>query len=355
MTEREHQSKDESPRRNPSRSPPGGLSLCLSPLLFLVACSTAPPSTPPIGVRNAHALFFDEVRGRVVLYGGADASRVLDETWEWNRPQRRWERIDTPGPGARTFPAVAYDRARGEAVLFGGNQVLFGRGDETDTFLADTWVWRGARWVRRGTATHPGPRAEAAMAYDPRRERVVLFGGYRRTAAGTLRLGDTWEWDGNGWREVATTGPAPRNGAALAYDQRLNAIVLSGGPPAFVTSETWFWDGRVWTKAEGPGPPGRFNPVMIYHGGLEALLRFGGWTGSERADDTWIRDARGWSHLEISGPSARNHTAMAYDPRAAVGVLFGGHDGDRVFGDTWEIDGRGWRRVGCVPSERRLE
>jgi hypothetical protein len=38
-----------------------------------------------------------------------------------------------------------------------------------------------------------------ALAYDSRRERVILFGG----SDGTQTFGDTWEWDGTTWRKVA--------------------------------------------------------------------------------------------------------------------------------------------------------
>ena len=64
------------------------------------------------------------------------------------------------------------------------------------------------------------------MAYDRGRQRVVLFGGYERTPDARVRLGDTWEWDGTGWTLASTTGPAPRNGAVMAYDERLGRVVF---------------------------------------------------------------------------------------------------------------------------------
>jgi hypothetical protein len=36
------------------------------------------------------------------------------------------------------------------------------------------------------------------MAYDRRRERVVLYGGFHSPE----RLQDTWTWDGTRWEEV---------------------------------------------------------------------------------------------------------------------------------------------------------
>jgi cysteine-rich repeat protein len=49
-------------------------------------------------------------------------------------------------------------------------------------------------WVQHASAD-PSRRYSGAMAYDPHRRRIVLFGG--RSQAGALD--DTWEWDGRAW------------------------------------------------------------------------------------------------------------------------------------------------------------
>jgi hypothetical protein len=307
-----------------------------------------------IGVRNAHGMVFDAARRQVVLYGGADASRVRQDTWAWDGLRRQWMVVTTGGPEARTFPAMAFDEVRGEIVLFGGNRVLFGAtNNDAATFLDDTWVMRGNSWIRR-SVRGPSARAEAAMTYDRRRRRTVLFGGYSRTPGGRVRYGDTWEWDGDRWQMIAADGPAARNGAALAFDDVQGAVVLSGGPPAFVGPETWEWDGHSWRQSPEQPPPGRFNPAMAYHAGLEALLRFGGWTGKARAADTWIRARGQWHEVRGRSPSPRNHSGLAYDAFRGRAVLFGGHDGDFVFGDTWEFDGQAWQQVSRTTPQRRV-
>ena len=120
---------------------------------------------------------YDPSIGRVVLFGGADAASVRGDTWAWDGDRQLWAPMAGSGPPPRTFPAMTFDGTRGEIVLFGGNRVLFGRDDEWDTLLGDTWVLRDGGWHRRD-GHGPAPRAEAAMAYDRRRGRVVLFGGY---------------------------------------------------------------------------------------------------------------------------------------------------------------------------------
>lgn len=308
-----------------------------------------------IGVRNAHAMAFDSFRDVNVLFGGADASEVRNDTWAWSGNTRRWSLVSDGGPPPRTFPAMAFDRERREFVLFGGNRVLFGEPHEWDTLLDDTWVLRGTTWIRRSPTRNPVARAEAAMAYDAARRRIVLFGGYSRTAQGRVRLGDTWEWDGEQWSLAATDGPAPRNGAAMVFDPSCRCVVLSGGPPAFVDARTWHWDGRSWRVYGSVHPPARFNPAMIYHDALNAIVRFGGWTGRARAGDTWIRLQGEWREAADHGPSARNHSSMSYDSSRGRAVLFGGHDGEFVFGDTWEFDGSAWHLLSGTAPQRRVQ
>jgi len=303
-------------------------------------------------VRNAHSMFYDSDHHQILLFGGADASRVCQDTWRWDSAARTWHFVTAVGPGPRTFAALAYDEHNHEAIIFGGNRVLFGTANASDTFLGDTWRFRNNRWTRINTPG-PGARAEAAIAYDTRRTRIVLFGGYRRSGNQTQRFGDTWEWDGKRWTKMATTGPSPRNGAAMAYDQDRNRVVLFGGPGP--SSETWEWDGQRWTQLQAGDVPGRFNPAMVYDAARHEVVRFGGWTGKVRADDTWVLRSGKWVALKATGPPARNHTAIVSAPDRARTLLFGGHDGDNVFGDTWEWDGSTWVMVASAPSEKFVD
>lgn len=309
-------------------------------------------STTP-GVRNAHGLAFDAQRSRVVLFGGADVSAVRSDTWEYDG--RGWRPVAHAGPGPRTFPAMTYDAARRRTLLFGGNRVLFGTEADTATFLADTWTWDGAAWTRHDVAGPP-PRAEAVLAFDHRRGRAVLFGGYHRVAGEMVRLGDTWEWGGARWEQAATAGPAPRNGASLAFDPGRGRVLLFGGrTPDGIVGETWEWDGRRWLPIETPPTPARFNAAMSAGGEDWPILRFGGWERTGRVADTWAWTGNEWRRLDVTGPEARNHSAMVYDPAGRRVVLYGGHDGTNVFGDTWEWDGERWRRGPGTDPLARIE
>src|SRR5262245_56898322 len=64
----------------------------------------------------------------------------------------------------------------------------------------------------RAAGDHPVGRFLHAMAYDSIRGVTVMFGGTDFDNP----LGDTWEWDGKNWTLRSTSGPAPRENAAMA-------------------------------------------------------------------------------------------------------------------------------------------
>src|SRR5262245_49147939 len=151
------------------------VSACTLVFSNVQAWGLVPKPSPNIGVRNAHAMVYDSGRRKVVLFGGADASKVCSDTWELDG--NKWKRVSVDGPGPRTFPAMTYDTIRRRVVLFGGNRVLFGRNPKENNYLDDTWEWDGRKWTEMKVAGPP-PRAEAAMAFDEHRGRAVLFGGH---------------------------------------------------------------------------------------------------------------------------------------------------------------------------------
>lgn len=289
--------------------------------------------------RNAHAMAYDDQRERIVLFGGAGISKVYGETWEWEN--NNWVRVSTAGPAPRTFAAMTYDGARKQIVLFGGNRVLFGNDKEQDTFLNDTWTWDGKEW-KKIAITGPSGRAEAGMAFDQKRGRIVLFGGYNRSNGEINRWGDTWEWDGAKWQSRSVQGPSPQSGTSIVYDELRSVVVFWGQNAERTRGETWEWDGQQWTQIRTAVSDRRYNAAMTYDKAKNKVIRFGGWDGKRRTSDTWEYSGISWTKIDTSGPAARNHSAMVYEVQNNRSVLFGGHDGENVFGDTWAFDGQHW-------------
>jgi hypothetical protein len=195
------------------------------------------------GPRDHHAMAFDEARGQTVVFGGSKAGTFPNETWTWDGAT--WSLADTvTGPGGLVHHAMAYDSRRQRVVLFGG----FAPGRPP---AGETWEWDGQRWSRIAT-DGPGARTHLRMAYDPVRQVTVLFGGGIGTGSSSTSPQDTWTWDGTRWERRAIDGPPPRWGHAMAYDTRRQRVILFGGSravrPFGNLDDIWEWDGDRWLQ-----------------------------------------------------------------------------------------------------------
>lgn len=165
--------------------------------------------------------------------------------------QSAWVAKDLLGqpPSSRHRLAMAYDGSRQETVLYGGwASTVPQRG---------TFVFDGLNWSMRTPATHPGDRFEHAMAFDRARGVTVLFGG-QSSDSGPV-LSDTWEWDGTTWRAVtAVTVPPARGGHTLAFDPVRQRVIMFGGYTSAgpYLDDTWAWDGTTWTDLRPATHPG---------------------------------------------------------------------------------------------------
>jgi hypothetical protein len=320
------------------------------------------------GPVNQHAVAFDDSRGRLVYFGGQTQNGYLETTFEWNGAS--WSEIDAPGPIGRDGHVMTYDAQRGRVILFGGVQSSFGG----LAHLNDTWAWDGAAWTFL-TDDGPHPRERPAFAYDAGRDRVVMHGG--TTVVGDFKVidfGDTWEFDGTSWAQVAdgSKGPGVRINATMAYDESRGRIVLFGGTnQSDYFGDTWEWDGVEWTLITEVGPPCRAYHSMTYDPDRGKVVLFGGaapcvnWPFVADQRDTWEWDGVEWVEVSQSGPFKRRFTSMAYDSDRQRTLLFGGWPAsylpdepgsimqDAPLGDLWEWDGSAWHeRVTTMPLGR---
>jgi Protein kinase domain len=292
----------------------------------------------------------------VVVQGGDDFQSTLADTWVWDGA--RWSELGQEGGVLRTEHALAYDPVRGRLVLFGGTTVDSDRRGEGEVSrvlagsLGDVREWDGERWASYlGKGGGPGPLFAPALAYDPERRVVVVVGG-AKPASGDRRWSSssaTWCWDGEEWRTVESRGGEPPGRAVhgLAYDPTTAQLLLFGGAdnPAApwvgpFRGDTWTLTRRGWVQpdpAPAPAPAAR-RSFALASTPLGVVL-YGGWS-TQIHDDTWLwRDGR-WEQLATPNgqPPILVYMRMAYDEARGVVVLFGGSRRPRdVVDQVWEL------------------
>ena len=138
--------------------------------------------------RLDHGMAYDSYRQKVVLFGGEAAAGLQSDVWEWGGSA--WTHVVVPpvggqpfGPGARSQHAMGYDAVAERVVVFGGRLV-------SSIASYDLWAFDGANWVGlNGSTRLPSPRSRSQAASSPN-GRVQTFGGL--TVSGYVN--DVWEF-----------------------------------------------------------------------------------------------------------------------------------------------------------------
>ncbi len=276
--------------------------------------------------RYEHAMAYDPVRAKTVLFGGFDTARRGD-TWEFDGVTSSWVIASNSGPSPRARHDMAYDAARGYTLLFGGHD-----GAPRD----DTWTWNGTAWTQLAV-TGPSARYGHKIAYDAVRQRIVLFGG--RSPSFSL-LGDTWEWNGTAWTQTATTGPSARETCAMTFDPTRGKVVIHGGFSGSThEDDTWEWNGTAWSLVAANGPGRRSYHSMAPDPMCSRVILFGGSGMGPTGTITWALTGNTWTQVATTGLTRRDEFSMVYDSNRNRVVCFGGFGNSTVerLQDTWEF------------------
>ena len=169
--------------------------------------------------RVSAAMALEPGTDEVYLFGGYSKGVWGSDTWRFQKGL--WTQVGDEGTGpVVTKPQLAWDPLTDRLTLFGSaggaNRTwVWSDGDWTEVqdFGADAGsvlfstahglvafhteslkasLWSGQFWSNIQDMG-PSPREDAATAWDPVRDRGVLFGGFPVGGIVGARLGDTWE------------------------------------------------------------------------------------------------------------------------------------------------------------------
>lgn len=296
---------------------------------------TAAP--PPVATPS---MATDLPNQRVVWYG---------ENSTWAHDASGWHALPTTGVPTIANGALVHDAQRDSFLLFGGGATF-------PPSNCELWELHGAAWQPVLTPQAPPFRSAPGFAFDPVHHRAVVFGGGDGPGSVT-RYADTWEYDGANWQRVFTPiTPTARSQAAMAFDPASNCIVLFGGNDGSLTPrpDTWLYDQTGWRQLLTPHAPfGSWSPAFAHDPWRGRLVLHGGDPGNGGAtDELWEFDGADWSQRSPAGASLalRNH-AIAFDPASNGMILAGGTSGSGAFAGTnsWTLEyapAATWARYG---------
>ncbi len=288
-----------------------GLAVCLASSLCAQSQEDiwARQSNSLILLGGGHALVSDSARKQVMLLGGSAVETAIWDGASWTNL------LQDPRPPRRQEHAMAFDPSRQRVVLFGGRETGGSLG-----LMNDTWEWDGKQWTELPAAMPPTAREGHALAYDSINQRILLFGGL----GGSGALADTWAWDGQTWSLISPqTSPPPTHGHSMALEEQRGRVLLCSGQAlgpgsASVPADTWAWDGVTWLNL-GWAPEVR-EQAMTYDPVLDRCVLFGGLsiptnggTPSPQSE-TWVWSGGSWSLASPNeSPRPMSGHAMAFD------------------------------------------
>lgn len=187
---------------------------------------------------------FDSQRRHVFVYGGIDGAGLSRKLREWDGT--RWVVRDNAGP-EDYFAGGGMVDSTGELILMTIPQKA-----SSSTVLPPatcTWKWKDGSWIEAETGPPFGNLQATASSPDG----TLYF--YQSGEESWLKEPIMYERSAVGvWSQVPMrVSPGLRRGATASYDPRRHRMVLFGGrPPDQFLGDTWEFDGDQWTKK---GPP----------------------------------------------------------------------------------------------------
>ena len=304
------------------------------------------PATGPLPEIIASSLSYNGVTGSVIGFGinGSVDGTPGPQTWVYDRPSSSWNEVRpaVSAPGV-SYPCMAFDPELGKVVLF--------EGYNGDRLLGRSWAYdSGANtWVDLRAGGSPHIAGGAALVYDEKAGRLLLFGGMLAGDADATSSNETWAYDpqGNRWINLKpAVSPTARSGGILAFDRSSGKVIMFGGLGTMSPfGDTWAYDPNSNTWADlnpsGTVPEARGGHSMVYDPATDKTILFAGSNGKHGGDlnDTWQYDAstNKWTNLHPAGglPAARDSFSFAYDSSRSRVVIYGGYDGSGFLNDTW--------------------
>jgi hypothetical protein len=259
---------------------------------------------PPL--LSGGAMVYDAESDRTIWHGGFNPDQgwtPTRDTWSFDANSRTWEER-AAGPAGGFDQQLAYDSESDKVVYFAGvllkldAPMLFSALRQGEK-LGGTWTydWNTDTWTEMEPSPSPSPRYGAAMAYHPKADRVIMFGGVFDYRSEEDRHVWAYDLNTNTWEQMGSAEGVPLEGFKMAYDAESNLMVLYGGGNFHSGgNQTWVYrfEEDSWTNMSPEHIPGKIAwHAMTYVDEIDRVFLFGGMpNGDYNANlaEPWLYD-----------------------------------------------------------------
>ena len=217
-----------------------------------------------------------------------------------------------PQPEAPWIPSATFDIRRARAVYFGG-WACDGQAPTSELWTLDLAGASDVSWTFHDRSHAPPGRNGAAAAYDESGDRMIVFGGDTGDIHGFSASNDVWELDLStlSWSQVLASGeaPPPRWFASAIVDPAANDLVVFGGWPGSGDLYRLDLDTSNWRRVDpgGLAPPPVERHTAVYDGVTHSMIVFGGLllygAGDASRSESWVLDLNSdtWEQITFAG------------------------------------------------------
>lgn len=305
-------------------------------------------SPPPLAGQE---MVYDPSSNLFYMFGGQGLYLTLNEMWTFNPETLTWSQLipsgKVPPPRADQVFVCVCDGELNESMIFmfGGwfnnSQGQVGR-------YSDTWIYfLGNRtWTELRASVAPPARSDAAAAYDPDQNVVLMYGGYNGSY-----FSDLWLFNISSltWQILSIHGekPPPLADARMRYDTSDKVFVLFGGnndlnrdEPYNHYNDTWafYLFNMSWRNMHPLNPPeSRDYSHFTYDPSLNLFIMEGGYGDGIALSDTWLYSYTTNTWVQLKSAKVlppRFAGSTAFNTKDGIMLLYGGTFNDTAYSDT---------------------
>jgi hypothetical protein len=204
-----------------------------------------------------HSMVQGKGPNRIYLFGGRNKNNFSNSLHYWNG--KSWVRIKAEGdiPVGRSEAAVCWSNKMGGLLVHGGFDGKLHRGDLYLWTPGAGWklLEDDFRWQTNSSRPYPSFVSGAVLAELPIQDnKIIIISGFNKKD-GVIDASDrvmqlqfssgAYEWRGDNIH--GSPSPHGRAGHATAWDSKRKKLILFGGWDGSVTlSDTWQYTGQVW-------------------------------------------------------------------------------------------------------------